>query len=214
MKKFNTVKPAFTMLELVFVIVVLGILTAIALPRMDRDHRQEAADEILSAIRYTQHMALQDSKHISDNPQWQQRLWKIMFDDCPANGLYYRIGSDDNMGGDGLFAEDEAAFDPLNGKPLYAVNANCNDDDTNENILLGKRFGVSLLDTSGGCDNLQHIGFDHLGRPHIGYGASAIANYASYMDQNCIMTFQMNDGNEFDITVYSETGYAEVSQRR
>jgi len=40
---------AFTLLELVFVILVLGILTALAIPRIDRDLRQEAADNILSA---------------------------------------------------------------------------------------------------------------------------------------------------------------------
>lgn len=54
--------PAFTMIELVFVIVVLGILSALAMPRIDRDLRQEAKDNILSSIRYTQHLALIDEK--------------------------------------------------------------------------------------------------------------------------------------------------------
>jgi len=55
-------KSAFTMIELILVIVVLGILAALAMPRVDRDSRQEAADNILSAIRYTQHLALMDNK--------------------------------------------------------------------------------------------------------------------------------------------------------
>ncbi|MFT7880513.1 MAG: prepilin-type N-terminal cleavage/methylation domain-containing protein [Sulfurimonas sp.] len=206
-------RAAFTMIELVFVIVVLGILAAMALPRMDRDQRQGAADEILSSIRYTQHIALQDYKHDSNDPKWQQKFWKIMFADCPANGLYYRIGSDESTGGNGLFAEAEAARDPLNRKPLFADNGNCGDDDINENILLGKRFGVSLTNTSGGCAGIQHIGFDHLGRPHVSYGASTIANYASYMDQRCTLSFSMSDGETFDITIEPETGYAEVVNR-
>jgi len=45
---------AFTMIELVLVIVVLGILAALAMPRLERDLRQEAKDNLLSAIRYTQ----------------------------------------------------------------------------------------------------------------------------------------------------------------
>lgn len=198
------------MLELVFVIVVLGILAAMALPRMDRDHRQEAADEILSSIRYTQHMALQDYKHKSDNPKWQQRFWKIMFADCPANGLYYRIGSDDDMDSNGLFDEVEAAIDPLNGKPLFADNASCGNADINENILLGKRFGVSLKETAGGCANIQYIGFDHLGRPHVSFGNSQIANYASYMKIPCTMTFEMSDGETFDVKIEPETGHAYI----
>ena len=53
-KKGNKMqKNAFTMIELVFAIVVLGILTAIGLPNIDKDNRQEAADIILSNIRYT-----------------------------------------------------------------------------------------------------------------------------------------------------------------
>ena len=37
MKGTPVKKPAFTMIELVFVIVVLGILAALALPRLERD---------------------------------------------------------------------------------------------------------------------------------------------------------------------------------
>lgn len=205
----RTNRPAFTMLELIFVIVVLGILAAMALPRMDRDHRQEAADEILSSIRYTQHMALQDYKHIPDDPEWQQRFWKIMFAHCPANGLYYSIGSDDDMDSGGIFEQEEAAFDPLNGKRMFATNATCGNADINENILLGKRFGVSLQGTTGGCQ-VQHIGFDHLGRPHTGFGESSVADYASYMKVPCTMTFQMSDGETFAVTIEPETGHVSI----
>ena len=72
-------KKAFTMIELVFVIVVLGILAALALPRMDRDLRQEAKDNLLSDICYTQHLALTDNKTNPADPNWQSKLWKITF---------------------------------------------------------------------------------------------------------------------------------------
>ena len=55
-------KKAFTMLELVVVIVVIGIIAVAALPRINDDHIAEAADQVMSHIRYTQHLAMQDSK--------------------------------------------------------------------------------------------------------------------------------------------------------
>jgi len=51
-------KPAFTMLELVFVIVVIGILAAVTIPRFERDNAGEAAYQIARHIRLAQHHAL------------------------------------------------------------------------------------------------------------------------------------------------------------
>ena len=72
-------RQAFTMLELVIVITVLGILAALAIPRMQRDLRQEAADNLVSAIRYTQHLAMMDDKTDPGNSMWQRRYWHIRF---------------------------------------------------------------------------------------------------------------------------------------
>ena len=121
MKQFEYSKPAFTMIELIFVIVVLGILASLAIPRLDRDLKQEAADTILSNIRYTQHLALMDDKHQYDNPKWQQRLWRIVFSTCSGNDRYFMVGADDNMGNanNAYFAKEEAAIDPSNGKSLF-----------------------------------------------------------------------------------------------
>ena len=58
-------KKAFTMLELVFVIVVVGILAAILIPRTERSPVQECAVDLLSQIRYTQHLAIIDDKYDS-----------------------------------------------------------------------------------------------------------------------------------------------------
>ncbi len=199
------------MLELVFVIVVLGILAALALPRMDRDLKQEAADNVLSAIRYTQHLALVDNKTDPFKAKWQQRFWKIMFSTCSNGDHFYRIGSDDNMNSGGTFTEIEAAIDPLNGKPIYlADNGNCNDTTVSNEIFIGKRFGVTVGNGAGGCNGIKHIGFDHLGRPHISFGGSSTPDYSSYMSQDCIFTFTMSDGDTFDINISKETGYAYI----
>jgi len=205
-------KPAFTMIELILVIIVLGILASLAIPRLDRDVSQEAADSVLSHIRYTQHLALVDDKHLFDDPTWQQRYWKIMFATCANGDYFYRIGSDDDSNGNGMFSQIEAAIDPINGKPFFMANndANCEADTTvSNNIFLTKRFGITAIDTSG-CNNIAHIGFDHLGRPHQSFGASAIPDYSSYLNAQCTFAFTLSNGNSFSISIDPETGYAQI----
>ena len=51
-------KNAFTILELVFTIIVIGILASAVIPRMDRDNLFEMSEQVLSHIQYTQHLAL------------------------------------------------------------------------------------------------------------------------------------------------------------
>lgn len=209
--KHNHKKPAFTLLELVFVIVVLGIIAAMAMSRMDRDLKQEAADTILSNIRHTQHLALMDNKHMFNNPNWQQRFWKIMFSTCSNGDHFFRIGSDDDRDSGGSFEESEAATDPLSGKPLYlADGGDCSDATVSSEMFIGKKFGVTVANGTGGCNGIKHIGFDHLGRPHVSFGASAVPNYNSYMTSECTFTFTMSDGDTFNINIAPETGYATI----
>ena len=201
------------MIELVFVIVVLGIIAMAAIPRLDRDRVQEAADAVLSNIRYTQHLALLDNKQKFDDAQWQREFWRIEFESCAAaSGLFFSIGSD--LAHSGSIAQTEAALDPANGKPLFWLNtANCangGDGTVSENIFLSKKFGVSGVAGTGGCNAIQYIGFDHLGRPHTGFTASAIPNNASYMNAQCTLTFTMASGDTFAVTIQPETGYAQI----
>jgi hypothetical protein len=107
------------------------------------------------------------------------------------------------------FEETEAAIDTLNGKPLYGTNANCGTEGTNPNVLLGKKYGITGISRSGGCTG-QYIGFDHLGRPHVGFSNSDIPDYSSYMSTACTFTFTMSDTTTFKIIIAPETGYAYI----
>lgn len=202
-------KNAFTMLELVLVIVTLAILAAVTIPRLDRDLKQEAADNLLSAIRYTQHLALIDNKHKFDDPNWQKALWQIQIENC-TDGLFYTIGSDADYQGD--ISITEAAPDPYNGRPMFWRNtASCkNGGDTtvSDNIFITKKYGVTGISTSGGCVGVQHIAFDHLGRPHTGISGNGQPTYSSYMSTACIFTFSLSDGDSIQIQIEPESGYA------
>ncbi len=221
MTTFHRKKLAFTMLELVMVIVVLGILAALALPRMDRDLRQEAADNILSAIRYAQHMALIDNKTDPFDSNWQKSFWRFGVRTClTAEGdVFYYVGSDANKGGN--INNFEAATDPLNGKKMLGIaGASCasgTNNDASPSIFITRKYGIKNTNMfaycgGGDADAARYIGFDHLGRPHTGFSSSSNPNYSSIMTADCNITFEFQDTNIDDliITIKKETGYAYI----
>jgi len=210
-------KSAFTMIELVLVIVVLGILAALAMPRLDRDLKQEAADNILSAIRYTQHLALIDNKQKFNKASWQRRFWHLYFGTCEGKA-FYTIGSDDDMTGstNARITPTEAALDPSNGKKIWAQDGDsCKGSlssisDLSPNIFIGKKYGVTTIATSGGCSN-KYIGFDHLGRPYgSAFTNSSKPNNAGLITSTCTFTFTMSDSTTLQISIQPETGYAQI----
>ncbi len=211
------------MIELVLVIVVLGILASLAIPRLERDLKQEAADHILSSIRYTQHLALLDYKHKFDDPKWQQRFWRIVFSTCSGTDRYYMIGSDDDMESstNALFDRNESAVDPTNGKLMFWIGGDdCSsggDGIVSENIFISKKYGITTITPTGGCAGAAHLAFDHLGRPYHGANFSQSGDtvtshpiYSGYMQTACTFTFTMSDGDTIAIDIQPETGYASI----
>lgn len=218
-------KSAFTMLELVVVIVVLGILASLAMPRMERDVRQDAADNVLSAIRYTQHMALNDNVINPSNANWQQAYWRFGFQGCSDNGIFYYVGSDKDL--EGNIDAGEEAIDPSNGLRMNGLNTSpCESDLDNQataspQIFLTKQYGIrdgGVTFTNCGNGNGQYIGFDHLGRPHRGFvptpsgGGSTTPDYSSIISTDCTITLDFDDGSLADIQIIieKETGYAYI----
>ncbi|HEY9190964.1 MAG TPA: type II secretion system protein, partial [Sulfurovum sp.] len=58
-----------------------------------------------------------------------------------------------------------------------------------------------------GCDDAQHIAFDHLGRPHNGIG-DATNNYSEYMSEDCTIEFGFADNSTpLIVTIRTETGH-------
>ena len=212
-------RTAFTMIELVFAIVVIGILASLAMPRIDRDLMNEAGTNILADIRYTQHLALMDNKHEFDEPKWQRKWWKIGFEHCSDNNAswFETVSTDLNMKGN--INTGEEALDPANNLPMD-IAGSCTEPGVNKRMLLTKNYGILNITQSNNCGNNMYIGFDYLGRPHSGYLNSDQPNYASYLSQDCNITFTMStdtDGDgasdTFTIRITAETGYAFIENQ-
>ena len=218
-------KPAFSMIELVFVIVVLGILAAMALPRLDRDYREEAVGNLVASLMYTKHMALTDNVTNPKDNKWQRAFWRLGVTRCSDNGIFYYIASDKDY--DGTINPNETIPDPASGKIMMADKdkpcINNVDNNISPNILLTKKYGIDdSMITFTNCapvdankaDTDKYIGFDYFGRIHKGFLTSTTPDFSSRVHTDCKITLSFkNDLNDVIITIESNTGFISVDYK-
>jgi len=218
-------KKAFTMIELVFVIVVIGVLSAVILPNTKTNPVQEAAIQLVSHIRYTQHLAMVDDKFDATDGNWYKKRWQIVFvQHAEASSVpAYTIFSDTSNGSTGDANELEIALNPVNvtqrmtGGHSGSVKLDIRDSRFvgMRKLNLGLSYGITSITMSNSCSvsGSRRIAFDHVGRPIRGSlgAAGGGGNAQSYENNNliqadCIIT--LTDGIESTlIRVTRETGY-------
>ena len=225
-------KRAFTMIELIFVIVVVGILAAIMIPKLNRNASREAANQILTHIRYTQHLAMQDDKYenfISNQSKpWFKLRWGITFNEtslkeCSIDKLgvktwKYSVFFDKSVNGN-INSESEVANDIYkSGKLLSGGWSGISTDackKINKELNLGKRFGITLVDFKDGCSGMQTIIFDEMGRPmRVASTTSGGAKrpYDRLLKKDCSITITDKRGNQTTITIEKESGFASIKE--
>jgi len=200
MKRF-----AFTMLELVFVIIVIGILAVLAMPSFTSNPLQRAAEQVASHIRYTQHLAMVNDVFDEGKQTWHRARPQISFRQCNDGSSYYYIGSDSNWN-TGHIAESEAAINPLNGKTMYWQNAQCQEDahpTRDPALLLTDQFGVRVNSNCGAT-----ISFDNEGRPYAAFGATP---NIGQLANDCNITLTHTTEGNATIRIRPETGYVSVN---
>ena len=165
------------MIELIIVIVVVGILAAVMMPRLERDPAREAAEQVAKDIRYTQHLAMVDDVYDATGA-WFTKRWSI--DLCSPQ---YSIRRGDDTA---------TAVDPLSKEPM--------DGDQTDAFNLDKRFGISDAPISD-SDNCT-ITFDNLGRPH-----STDDGILDGVVDNLLTNDITVEIGTYTITVTKETGY-------
>ena len=233
-------KKAFTILELIFVIVVVGILAAVIVPNTRRNPLQEAAVQVVSHIRYTQHLAMIDDKFDANEPFWYRQRWQIAFSTAGGTESYYifsdspsSVGAyDGNPGANVGYTKVEVAKSPLDNYRYLIGVANSNFDNSSTQRIsskldIGSKYAIGDITVNGGGtgSNANRILFDHLGRPYRGNTSStslAVLNssvdrvataaiYVKLCTNTCVEPkTTANNENEIVIKIEPETGYTHI----
>ncbi len=184
-------RKAFTLLELVFVIVVIGIISVTVLPRVNSSNLSERTIDLASKIKYTQHLAMIDDKFDSSNSSWVRNKWQLLF--STANNLEYSITHNNfNNGVQGVI---RYAIDPSN---------------IEENIEDMELDGIATVVLTGGCAGVTQISFDYLGRPFTGSLNAVTSAVERIMRARCIITVTDDTGDSQIIHIEPETGYTHI----
>jgi len=214
-------KKAFTMLELVFVIVGIGIISATVLPSTKTNPLAEAATQLVSHIRYTQHLAMVDDKFNSSDNEWYKKRWQLIFQPVKDSGgeIAYSIFSDNNLSsnydGKPTVSDNEIAEHILD-KSKYMSGGTHSLINTSKKVdkkmNLTYSYGIESYEIKGNnCNNSTRIVFDYLGRPIYKTLTSYNQSYKNnrLIEGECNITLKSSEGS-ITITINSETGYSYI----
>jgi len=223
-------KKAFTLLELVFVIVVIGVLATVIISRREDNSLQEAAAQLLSHIRYTQHLALSDNMYRDKDKNYYKRRWQIKFSKVGGsdNKWAYAIFHDQNA--DGNPNASETAINPAdNTKKLtggYSGTIEYSEIEATPTLNLGYAYGIKDIDFKdcnvNNNDGKKRIFFDSLGRPLSNNPKNLKSTFkyshkSALLNKTCkIILCNIDDCStasekqKITIVIYKESGYSEI----
>ncbi len=218
-------KNAFTMMELIFVIIVIGILSATMLPHFQDTSLRQAAQQVLSDIRYTQHLAMVSDKYDANDTNWYKKRWQIMFGSTNFSNhqISETIFSDFLGSSTGNPNESEIAISPLNPAQRmtggYGSGSPVVLDINHANFVgihamnLGETYGITDLTFSSSCtiSGSKRIAFDYIGRPLFGSLRTSTRPYQKerILKEICRITLIKGEDN-ISIEIYPESGFAEI----
>ena len=233
-------KKSFTMLELIMVIIIIGILATVIIPRTDSNKLAQVAIQVLSDIRYTQHLAMIDDKFNPNITHWYRQRWQIAFSTANSTRSYVIFSDspslttgayDSNPSANIDYTKVEVAKNPLDNFRYLIGVANSNFDNSSTQRIspsldIGKMYGIIDVKMSGGTSStVKRILFDHLGRPYRGTGSSTATHpldssvdfvatspiLIKLCSKACVGNNRtVNSDTEIIIAVEHETGYAHI----
>lgn len=212
-------KSAFTVIELIFVIVVIGILSVVFIPKFGQNKLSQAANQVVADIRYTQHLAMSDDKYDPTTQDWYRKRWQLVFnsDAYTYNKDAYTIFADENTNAQPTLTLGEVARNPSDPSKYmtggYSGVIYSDGVGATEKMNLGSKYGITNVNFSSSCSyyGSQRISFDHLGRPLRGSPSGFTAPYASSRMITSPCDINISRGSDsVIIRIEPETGYVHI----
>lgn len=224
-------KRAFSFIELIVVLIILSIIFAISIPRINNNPAKRAAEQILSHIQYTKHIAMQDDK-TNQGKDWYKKRWSIVFSDaliatnrCDVDiekNWKYSIYSDISLSGN-LNSKQEVARNPM--KPNFYLSPGWSGISAidckrvSPELNIGKKFGITDVVFKGECgkNRAKTLAFDEFGRPmrvvSTTKGGGAQSGYDRLLKDECRITIKSKDSSQ-TILIYPYTGFACIVDKK
>ncbi|MBK1972962.1 prepilin-type N-terminal cleavage/methylation domain-containing protein [Campylobacter sp. TTU-622] len=223
-------KKAFSLLELVLVIFIIGIIFSLINFYKPKDRLMEAAVQILNDIVYVRNLAmLQTDFRIKEfsvaKREWYKSKWQLYFiksSSATNNEQTYTIFLDKNgdgnanLGKTDINLDREIAVDILN--PTKLMNSGQSgvisklDKKASKRFNIEEQFGISSVEFKGSCSGSTRIVFDELGRLY-----SPLKNAKNIYDKTltkknepCIIRLQSKFNKQICIVIDPLTGYAYI----
>lgn len=215
-------KKAFTLIELIFVLVVIGVIAAVSLPNLNKNDLSKAAVQVATHIRYTQHLAMMDDKFDKTDSNWYKKRWQIQFNKTidTIDVWAYTIYSDYTISGNANGVS-EIAKNPYN-KNQYLTGGASGFIDLNDNrrmkvMALQETYGIKDIKFSNCGSTAKRISFDTLGRPLNGSPSTANNQVERIITTQCIIKLcevtdcdAANLDEAISIFIEPETGFVDV----
>ncbi|MEA2019054.1 MAG: type II secretion system protein [Campylobacterota bacterium] len=204
MKKKDTLKKSFSLLELIFVIVLIAIISSSIISKNEISKLQIATDKIVLYLNYARYIAFIDNKFDINDAEWERKRWTLKFQNCSDtnDGMYYIVYSD-MSGGTAAFKKDECMKDPLSQKYLYSGYDCEPSSNESKNILLTKEFGVEKVEIS--CNTTSTIGQISFGNDGKIY--SQLGTNIKEINEQCLITLYDINDDYTTIAIEPKTGY-------
>lgn len=198
------IKKSFSLIELIFVIAIVAIISSQIIPKTNISKLNLASDKIILYLNHTRYIAHIDNKYDIEDDEWEKKRWTLKFQRCSSDvgGLYYVIYSD-TSGGTAHFKKSETLKDPLTNKYLYSSSSCQNSYDESKYILLTKEYGVTNVDVS--CNTTAAIGQISFG--YDGKIYSQLGTNPKEILNRCEIKLYDDKQNYETIIIEPKTGY-------